>query len=289
MRHVWLFGASAIKEDLMKKQTQKNSMDVPVVRLGTFLIMLFLIAGGLIAQDRGNPNWYLRVTPYYWFSNLGVAETLDGENGRNIVGDYSVPVEDTLLENSWAMRLEFGKSRYRGIVKLSSANIKNTTDHIESVSDSTIIIPGKYDFTWTTAEFFGAAQVGPFSQNFAMELYGGLRYNRHEETVESDSLPGAAIVDESWVDPVFGTRVYMKPGRRWWTTFHTDVGGFGVGTNFTWTLGGELGFVIFKNLDISMAYDYQEIEYDNGKTGADRYMWDNGVQQGWFFGLSFKL
>jgi hypothetical protein len=273
----------------MKKQIPNNSMNIPLVRIVTALILLFFIPGSLISQDRGNPNWYLRVTPYYWFSNLGVAETLDGENGKNIVGDFSVPVEDTLLENSWAMRLEFGKSRYRGIVKLSSANMKNTTDHIESLGDSTLVLPGKYDFTWTTAEFFGAAQVGPFKQNYAIELYGGLRYVHQEQTVESDSLPGRADVDESWVDPVIGARFYIKPGRRWWTTFHSDVGGFGIGTNFTWTLGGELGFVIIKNLDISLAYNYQEIEYDNGKTGAERYIWDNGVQQGWFFGLSFKL
>jgi hypothetical protein len=77
-------------------------------------------------------------------------------------------------------------------------------------------------------------------------------------------------------------------GQRFWTMFNTDIGGFGIGANATFTLGGELGFRVVKFLDLTMRYNYQETEYDNEKAGAGRYAWHNAAQQGWFFGLVLK-
>ena len=84
-------------------------------------------------------------------------------------------------------------------------------------------------------------------------------------------------------------RLYSELGRRFWAAFNTDIGGVSVGAGFAWTLAGELGFRVAGPLDLTMRYNYQEADYDNKKEGAATYVWSNGVQQGWLFGLVLKL
>ena len=51
-----------------------NRRTVPVLVLGTLLAGVTIPAAG--QGDRGNDGWYIRVTPYVWFSNLSGVETL---------------------------------------------------------------------------------------------------------------------------------------------------------------------------------------------------------------------
>jgi hypothetical protein len=254
------------------------------------LCALFVLLGDirLNAQDRGNANWFVRVKPYLWLSNLDVEETLEKGHGDHIFGDFFVPLGDTVLEESWALRFEVGKGRLRGLLNFSNANIKNPGE-FKRTDNEEIKFDGAYDLTWFTTELFLSAQIGPFAKSHGFEIYAGARYMRHDEDNVIDGSGDIKQISETWVDPVVGARIYTELGRKWWAQFHTDIGGFGVGTEFTWTLGGELGFRIAKPLDITMRYDYQEIEYNNEKTGADRFVWNNGVQQGWYFGLQFKI
>ena len=135
---------------------------------------------------------------------------------------------------------------------------------------------------------FAVVQVGPFKEHYAFELYGGARYMRHQQKL-SNGNDVLTDITESWIDPALGFRFFTELGGRFWAAFHSDIGGFGVGSNFTWTLGGELGFRLVKFADLTLRYDYQEVEFDNEKKDAGRYLWENGVQQGWYFGLMFKL
>jgi len=259
------------------------------------ILTCFSLAAGLAclalpsatAQDRGNPDWHLVIAPYLWFSNLDGAETLGIPPDRQVAGPYVVPVGDTLLEKSWLVRAEVGKGKLRAWLNVSGAKLaKSTVFTLESdPSDST---SGSYDFSWYTGELYAAYQVGGFATSNAIELYAGGRYVRHKQIL-TPSGGQSTTNDEQWVDPVIGSRFYTELGRRFWATFNGDIGGFGVGSDFSWTLGGELGFRVVKPLDISLRYNYQEVDYDNRKDGADTYRWSNGVQQGWFFGAIIKL
>jgi len=130
-------------------------------------------------------------------------------------------------------------------------------------------------------------QIGPFTENRAVEIYGGARYVRlHHEL----NAPGTITSDvvETWIEPVIGGRLYSEVGGRFWAMFNGDLAGFGVGSQFMLTVGGELGFRVAKPLDLSMRYTYQELDYDNGGTGASRFAWQNGAIQGWFLGAVLK-
>lgn len=271
----------------MKKMNLSEQTKSISVLAALLLSLLFLNAMPAQAQDRGNPNWYVRVTPYLWLSNIGGAKTLGAEPGINIMDNYQVHVEDTMLATNWAGRFEVGKGRVRALINFSRASDGNPTE-ITSISDSTHHVEGKYDLTWTTAEMFAVVQVGPFKEHYAFELYGGGRYMRHQQKL-SDGSTVLTDITESWIDPVLGFRFFTELGGRFWAAFHSDIGGFGVGSNFSWTLGGEAGFRLIKFADLTLRYDYHEVEFDNEKVDDGRYLWENGVQQGWYFGLMFKL
>jgi hypothetical protein len=245
-----------------------------------------LATGSVAAQDRGNPDWHFVVAPYLWFSNLNGAQTLGLPHDHQVAGPAIVPVGDTLLEPSWMVRAEAGKGRWRGWLNVSGAKVADAVVfHLES--DPSVTTSGNYDLSWYTGELYAAVQVGPFTTTNAIELYAGARYMRHKQILTSGS--DADSITETWIEPVIGSRFFVELGRRFWATFNGDIGGFGVGSDFTWTMAGELGFRVFKPLDISLRYNYQEIDYDNRKEGADAYRWSNGVQQGWFLGAILKL
>ena len=271
--------------------TLSNREQTRFILLCCCLCTLLMIFSGIPvrAQDRGNPSWYVRVVPYLWLSSIDGAETLGEEPGERIVGDFYVPVEDTVLEANWALRCEVGRGRVRGILNLSNARMQNPTVATRT-SDTTVTAPADHDFNWFTGELFIATQVGSFTQSHGIEVYAGGRYVRQKQDLTvSGASNGTQNIKETWFEPVIGSRIYSKLGDRFWAMFHSDLGGFGVGSNFTWTMGGELGFELSKYADITMRYNYQEVEYDNEKEGVDRYIWDNGVQQGWYFGLVFKF
>jgi hypothetical protein len=183
------------------------------------------------------------------------------------------------------VRAEVGKGRWRGWLNVSGAKVADPAEFALE-SDPSVTVSGTYDFSWYTGELYAAVQVGPFATTHAVEVYLGGRVVRHEQilTTGSQTDPTTETIKETWFDPVIGSRLWMELGRRFWASFNGDIGGFSVGSDFTWTLGGELGFRLFRPLDISLRYNYQEVDYDNRKTDASAYRWSNGVQQGWFLG-----
>jgi hypothetical protein len=76
---------------------------------------------------------------------------------------------------------------------------------------------------------------------------------------------------ESWVDPIVGTRLYIELSRHFWTTISTDIAGFGVGSELTWSREGELGLRVTKFTDLTIRYTHLQVQFDNESSGADRY------------------
>ena len=250
-------------------------------------VMTSAVAGPVLAQgDRGNPNWYVRFAPSAWFSNIDGAVTLGVGEDEQIVGDFVLPVGDTLLVTDWAIRAEVGKGRWRALMALAHSGVANSgTFH--RVSDPQIAETGNYNLDWLSAEVFAAVQVGPFRPERGVEIYVGGRYVRiGQDVVVTGVSPIEA--EESWIDPVLGGRFFTEMGGPFWAMFNGDLGGWGVGSEFTLTLGGELGIRAGKSVDFTLRYSYQEFEYDNGKSGNDAFVWENGAVQGWFLGLALK-
>jgi hypothetical protein len=248
---------------------------------------LGLLAQPVLAQERGNPDWYVRVAPYLWLSNLGGVVDLEKPPQSTIVGGYELSVDSEDLRSTWALRAEIGKGRWRAWLNASSAPIALSTEMVPVATPETTV-EGRYDLKWQSYELFAVRQVGPFSAKHAIEVYAGARLVRQKWIIAPQQLPEERV-DESWAEPAIGGRLFTELGSRFWASFNADIGGFGVGSDSTWEMGGEVGFTLAQPLDVTMRYNYLDVEYDNEKSGPGSLRWDRGMSQGWYFGLVLKL
>jgi hypothetical protein len=225
------------------------------------------------AQDHGNPDSFWRATAYLWFANI---------DGINHVGDVSVMVGDTTrLHVSFAGDVQVGKGRFRGIARFSTTSLANSGPlEGEGVPDGTEV---DYDFSWTTAELLAAWQVGRFESSHALKLSGGLRYVHQKQNLLTGPQPGET--SKSYVEPVGGAEYFVEMGGPFWVAVDGTIGGFGIGSQSTWQVGAELGIRVGGPVHLSLSYDYLQTEV--GEKDSD-YRWDEGVSQGWFFGLMIK-
>ncbi len=244
-------------------------------------VMRMVGIAGLVVFEAATPaqaqtaesGWRWSVAPSLWLSNLG---------GLSVVGERQTVVGDSVLTPAGAIRVEARKRRVGFRVAATWATIGNpgTIAPVTEPTDGTL---GRYDFSWTTIEAHGTLQIGPYDPQSSFTVYLGARYVRQGQRLR-DQVGGDVSVTQVWLEPVEGTQYAVKIGRRLFVAIAGDIGGFAVGSDFTWTLSGTLAFRVAPPLDLAMRYMYREVQYDNKEEGLKTYRWDNGVQQGWFFG-----
>lgn len=252
-------------------------MRAAATRPGRSLAILCLAGLGMApsatAQDHGNPDTFWRASAYLWFANI---------DGTNYLGDSTVVVGDsTSLYASFAGMVQAGKGRLRGVAKFSTTSLagRGPLDG-PGVPDGTEV---DYDFTWTMATLLATWQTGDFDSNQAFLLSAGLRYVHQSQDLIV--LETTDPVSQNWLEPVAGAEFYAEMGGPFWVSVDGDLGGFLFGSQFTMRIGAELGIRVAGPVHLSLAFNYLETEY--GEKG-DAYRWDEGVSQGWFFGLTVK-
>lgn len=95
----------------------------------------------------------------------------------------------------------------------------------------------------------------------------GLRYVDLSGKVAIDGPLGVQRSPESgadWVDPVVGAIYALPIGERWSTSFRGDVGGFGVGSDFSWQAIATLRWQATPTLGVLAAYRYLSMDYESG-------------------------
>jgi hypothetical protein len=109
-------------------------------------------------------------------------------------------------------------------------------------------------------------------------VYGGVRYT--ELDVDLKVVGGGPLGEtlkragnESWADPVVGLRYEAPLGNRWQLVAKGDIGGFGVGSEFTWMATAFAAYSFNGNAMLLLGYRYLDVDYKDGN-GADRFVWD---------------
>jgi hypothetical protein len=123
----------------------------------------------------------------------------------------------------------------------------------------------------------------------AIEPYAGVRYTSLGLDIDIGSAISAHQTRD-WVDPIVGTRVIIDLSPRWQLLMSGDVGGFGVGSDFSWNLVGVVGyrFDLF-GLDSSFLAGYRALSQDfDDSSGANRFEWDVTVH-GPIMGLTMRF
>ena len=132
---------------------------------------------------------------------------------------------------------------------------------------------GAKQLVWEPAGFY---RLMPF-----LELGVGGRLNNIQSSIEGNRnifLPASTEevnkgISKTWFDPILITRLTANIKDKWHFQFRGDVGGFNIGSKFTWQLQAYAGYRFSKLFQLTAGYRYMSMDYDKG-TGADRFIYN---------------
>lgn len=291
----------------------------------SLFILLLAIAGtggaGLAADLTPSPptpvaeaplpmptGWTYRVTPYGWLTALKGTQTV---RGRSVKVDASfidiVEKSDSLVALMGNVEARNGPFALYGDLVWSKigaegGNVRSRT--LAPGVTSTLGTSLSLDITMAIAEV-GAAYEVARSGPLAFDILGGARY-WYQEADLSFAVAGAVDVGDlqiagtrafarsgsvDWLDPVIGARVRyaVAPGHELF--LRGDIGGFGVGSEFSWQAIGAYGFEFgtYQGITLSGVIGYRalSVDYAQGE-GRQRYEFDM-IQHGPILGISARF
>lgn len=115
-----------------------------------------------------------------------------------------------------------------------------------------------------------------YALNDRWSVYGGARYWDLDADLSlsvEGREPVTASASDSWIDPIVGLRYVAPLGGDWSLMARGDVGGFGVGSDFSWSATAIAVYQINRNAHLLLGYRHIDVDYEDGN-GADRFKWD---------------
>jgi hypothetical protein len=233
------------------------------------------------AEQLVSDDWQLQVTPYLWAMSLHGDVTVKG-----IKGDVDESFSDILPDLNFAGMGSIDARKGRlGLI------VDGLISQLESKGDTgPLSIKATADFNFV--DFAGYYRIGPINLDseigaagpkLVVDPYLGGRYtylNMDLNVESSGPIFGGEHRDFSgthdWFDPLVGLRAIVQLTPQWRLTALGDIGGFGVGSDFTWDAAGLVayGFSLFgKEAEILAGYRALYQDYSNG-SGNDKFEWD---------------
>lgn len=264
----------------------------------------------------GTEQWTVSVTPYGWMPFLKGDVTV---KGRTVGLDITpFDVLDGLEAMPWMSYAEARKGRLAFYNDIFYAKLGAASSGSRFLGAAVLDASLGVDFQQTVIEVGAAYEIAKWrspsggsikdpntSMRYtAIDLVAGARY-WHQELDVNLAVTGALnlgglVVSGSratarsggvdWVDPLIGMRVrhQLAPGQE--LVLRGDVGGFDIGSNFSWNLLGAYSWDIAVRNGVSysglLGYRALSVDYEKG-SGVNKYAYDV-VQHGPIMGLTLK-
>jgi hypothetical protein len=255
-------------------------------RLVGMLVAILLAAGtvsGARAADEDPDAWHVTVTPYVWATGLYGDVTI---RGRSTELDASfvdlLDQTDTLV--GLAGRLEVTRGRF-GVF----GDFFYTKVEVEDAGATGIDVTARMWFIDFGAQYRLLDNRDDRVPGFTVDVYGGGRYSYLELDLDTAGAP-SANQSKNWIDPIVGGRIGVHFSPRWFLLFAGDVGGFGVGSDFAWSMTGLLGYKWQSGtVEWAVLAGYKALgqDYTTG-SGAQRFRWDT-TMHGPVLGFSVRF
>ncbi|HEX7050462.1 MAG TPA: hypothetical protein VF188_09700 [Longimicrobiales bacterium] len=247
--------------------------------------MAFAFVPAAHAQNRPRPDrgdWDVVVGTYLWASGL------DGQVGigDNVV-DVDIGFSDVIdhLDGALFLPIEMRKGRWGAVIELMALRLSGQRGTPGPLFDA-----AELDVDQTLIEIsprYWLVRRGPL----AVDALAGIRLWHLSSTLTLDPGPAAGLPDvplglgEQWVDPILGARAVADLGGRWLVHGRGDLGGFGVGSDFTWQLIGLLGYRLSSSTTLRAGYRQLDVDFEDEDDG---FLYDVGTG-GWIIGVTIRL
>jgi hypothetical protein len=251
---------------------------ISYIAVATFLCSLFF---PLSARAEG--AWSFVIEPYLLISSIDGDAGVGRVNGVNVDVDFDDILEDLeagfmiVLEahhtSGWGIMIDYGFMDLGSDISGPLGGIVDVDTH-QGILE--VLIAKRIDLA-----------TGYF------EILGGARRWDNEVDVEVDPqvLPGtiATSIDEDWIDPVVGVRYTRAMSEKWQIVLRGDVGGFGVGSDFTAVAAGGVLYSFTEALSLDVQYKALWVDYEDGTKGAPGYFAYDTVTHGPLIGLKIDF
>ena len=234
-------------------------------------ILLTLIASSAFAQteDPANKLGFL-IEPYLLFPNM---------SGN--IGIRNLPeVEVQANPGDIFSKLQFGGMLY---MEVHNNDWAITSDLLymnleQEASPGVLISSGNLIAQQWAWEFAGLYRIIPF---FEAGIGGRLNNIQADLVIDRKEIGGettliSAELSETWVDPILLIRVSGDIKNKWLFQFRGDVGGFGIGSEFSYQAQGFVGYRFNPLFQLTTGYRILGMNYDKG-SGENRFMYDMNI------------
>ncbi|MDH4268512.1 MAG: hypothetical protein OEW45_23060 [Deltaproteobacteria bacterium] len=269
-------------------------MDTPkIIVTGLFLIFLALFSPLAYGQDSssGESKWEFVVIPYFWLASLDGDVTVKG-----IKSSVSLSGSDLLdmLDYGGEVHVEAWKGRW-GIF-LDPTFLKLSDD---GRVDRPLVgrIDVGVDLKEWLVEFGGLYTLGrwPLGTNggkaVSFDVLGGGRYWYLKGKLNGDvplfGLSRRVEQSKDWIDPIVGARLRADLSKKLCLAVRGDIGGFSVGSDFTWNASAIFGYQFSQTVSAWLRYRGLGVDYESG-SGFSKFKYDV-IMQGPIVGLGFRF
>ena len=123
-----------------------------------------------------------------------------------------------------------------------------------------------------TAKQFIWEAAGLYRLTSFLEVGVGGRLNYVQTSVDGliNAIPSGTVEfsgrhHKTWFDPVIITRLSTDIKNKWLFQFRGDLGGFGIGSKFTWQLQAYVGYRFGKLFQLAIGYRLLSTDYKSGE------------------------
>jgi hypothetical protein len=229
---------------------------------------------------RAEGAWSFVIEPYLLISSI------DGDAGVGRVNDVDVEVDfGDILEDleagfmivleahhasGWGVMIDYGFMDLGSDISAPLGIIVSAKTH-QGILEA--LVAKRFDFA-----------------KGAIEVLGGIRWWDNEVDVIVNT-PGtiSKSIEEDWVDPVIGARFTLPVSEKWQIVLRGDVGGFGVGSDFTAVAAGGILYSFTEALSLDVQYKALWVDYEDGTKGSPGYFAYDTVTHGQIIGLKIEF
>ena len=228
--------------------------------VGLVLLIMSTSAYGKEEQPVTN-DWKFNLAPLYiWgmfmsgdMTAKGSTNPVDvkfGDVVSNLSAIFTVHFEG-VWKNQWGFLVDFSYVKLGGDQETGGPKI-----HVD-FKDLMTEAAGYYRFS-----------KGPH----AVDALFGVRYTHLSPTIGVGNFPSQTS-RQDWVDPIIGARYIWTICDQWKLNLRGDIGGFGVGSDFTYNAIGLVEYKPWKHVSFLGGYRVLYQNYKDG-TGVDEFKFD---------------
>jgi hypothetical protein len=222
-------------------------------KLGLWLFLSSpVLAGAQTGTSAPSDDWEFALTPIFW--GAGMEGTVGFAAQER---DFEVSSQDLLgsLEFAFMANFEARKDRWSFSVDTFYADLGEEV----VVENASVPLPEDLKLNMSTALVEG--DVG-YQLASSLDVLAGIRRVSASAglTADAGTLPEA---DGGFTDPIVGARFRRDLTEKLWVNLRGDVGGFGVGSDFSWFVGAAAGIRVSKLISLDFGYRIWDFDYES--------------------------